>query len=73
MDELIMSQYAQGETLYVVRSGMPDLINRQVLVVGNGRDDRMTEVECIGDWSFPHGEKRAQVAEANLSRIRKAG
>lgn len=68
-----MSQYAQGETLYVVRSGMPDLINRQVLVVGTSRNELLTEVECIGDWEFPHGQKRAQVAEANLSRTRKAG
>lgn len=66
-----MSLYAIGETLYVVRTGMPDLINRQVKVIGVGRTDSMAEVEVIGDWAFPHGEKIAHVSESNLSRTRK--
>jgi hypothetical protein len=68
-----MSFYAIGETLYVVRTGEPDLINRQVIVVGEGRQDGMAEVECVGDWVFPHGQTRANVSEANLSRQRKPG
>lgn len=67
-----MSQYSKGDTLYVIRSGMPDLINRQVLVIGPGRTDQMAEVECIGGWTFPHGLTRANVAEANLSYSPKA-
>lgn len=67
-----MSKYATGETLYVVRTGMPDLINRQVLVLGAGRTGQMVEVECVGDWTFPHGFTRANVSEANLSYTPKA-
>jgi len=66
-----MSQYEKGETLYVVRSGMPDLINRQVVVTGEGQLPGTLAVTCVGDWVFPHGLKNANVAEANLSRIRK--
>ena len=67
-----MSQYAKGDTLYVVRSGMRELINRQVLVIGPGRTEQMVEVESIGGWTFPHGLTSANVAEANLSYSPKA-
>lgn len=67
-----MNQFAKGDTPYVVRSGMPDLINRQVTVIGPGRTDQMVEVQCLGDWTFPHGLTRANVAEANLSYTPKA-
>jgi hypothetical protein len=63
-----MNSYAIGETLYVVRSGMPDLINRQVTVVGDGRQAGMVDVQCVGDWTLPHGEQRAHVSESNLDR-----
>ena len=67
-----MPQLPKGDVLYVIRTGMPDLINRQVRIVGPGRTDQMVEVECFGDWTFPHGLTRANVAMANLSYTPKA-
>jgi hypothetical protein len=59
--------FAPGDTAYIVRSGMPEYINRTVTVLGVGEGKETWKVQAPDDWAFPNGLRVVDLSDTHLS------
>lgn len=67
MDELTMNQFNPGDRVYIVRSGMPEYINRMVTVLAPVSADGRWSVEAGEGWAFPNGLTVIEVNDSYLN------